>query len=148
MQKDMREYTYVAQPKHRNGTHSMRQHSHAKYLGVSCTHYKIPHEIAEGKALAQPTATQVTPCPLLPEAVAIAPPHLPLIIAPDHPQAQPVDDNALHKRHNVYVPIELTPPAQAGVDVWCDVHAEEGRDDVRDARVEECCKDNLVDMQR
>ncbi len=62
----MRKETYIAQPKYRDSTDSMRHHSPPEYLHVACAYAQVPDEISQGETLTQSTKAIVSPQPALP----------------------------------------------------------------------------------
>lgn len=107
---------------------------------MSGTDENVPEKIANSQSLNQSTSPSI-PIHAL-KSIHV----FPLLICKHDPQRQRSDEAALHRRHDVNIPVHFCPPIQLRVDVREQVGGEDGRDKGLDALEEKDREDDLVDM--
>lgn len=134
--------THESKAKHHQRTHGMRQHAPAEYARVHGRDDKIPQEIARRQSLDHAGRARIPPHTLL------QPHGAPLVVLPDDPQRQRVDQQRLAERHGVHVPVDLGPSRQMGVDGRKEPARDQGREVGVDELVPRCGDEDLVCVQR
>ena len=71
-----------------------------------------------------------------------------LVVVEHHVQCKRVDEQGLHERDNVDIPVYARAPCQVLIGVGKEVGAYEGGDDGLDGLIEERCEEDFMDVVR
>jgi hypothetical protein len=133
--------THESKTKHHQRRNSMRQQPPSEHAHIHATNHQIPEKVPRRKPLNHPTATGIAPD-------ALGPSHgLALLVDPDDPQRERVDQATLHQRHDVHVPVQLRARRQGGVGGGEEPSREERGQVGVDAVVEEEGGEDLVRVE-
>ena len=89
----------------------MRQHTPPKDGHISRRHHHVPEEVTRRETLHQPCRARIPPDPTSPVGIP------PLLVPPDDPQGDGVDEYRLDERDGMDVPIDLGATVEVGVSV-------------------------------
>ena len=130
-----------AQAEDGEGADGVRQQARPEHVQVRGTEHKVPQEVAGREGLDEPAGARVAE-DALGEGHAAA-----LVIAPDDPEGEGVDEAGLHHRHDVDVPVDAGSAVEAGVGAGEEAGGEPWREAGVDQVVEEEGEEDFVDVE-
>lgn len=135
-----RRFTYKPNAGYRQSTDGMQQSAQPREVDVLRGYLKIPEKVSGSKSLYHTTCWCIAPesaCPI----------HLmSLLILEYDPEGGSVDEEGLHHRNPVYVPVESCALIKALVCFRTDELRDGRRQAIEDKMVSEKAEENLVDM--
>lgn len=136
------EGTHETQGKDGAGRDGVHQHAHSKNVDVVGAREQVPDEVSSCHALQETSSPIVSPDLASPVHLAA------LFIAENDPQGDRVDQQALHHRHDMDIPVDARAPVERVVGLGKEPPRQCGRDNNVDCLVEDQGEDDLMNVER